>query len=44
MITDDVSDMEYDIEVYMTDMVEDVVQLVCSRSEHQERKMRFWEV
>ena len=28
----------------MTDMVEDVVQLVCSRSEHQDRRMKFWEV
>ncbi|CAL1144412.1 unnamed protein product, partial [Cladocopium goreaui] len=44
MITDDVFEMDFGIEVHMTDMVDDVVQLVCSRSEHQQRKMRFWEV
>ena len=45
VLTDDVSDLEMNVEVDMHDqMIEDVVQLVCSRNKPTERKMKFWEV
>ena len=45
VLTDDISDMEMEIEVEMDDqMIDQAINVVCSRNVSTERKMKFWEV